>query len=261
MTASVTFVVPYYNEAGYIGRTLESLALQSCSDFHVVAVDNASGDSGPAEARAVAARYPGLSIEFIEERQPGKIHALKAGIARATTRYVGTLDADTIYPPDYVARCLALFARKPGTVCVLAFAAEGRADAPPRLVRQARLLPGKCHSGGCGQTFLRVALEQAGGFDADRWGWVLEDHEIIHRVGKLGRLAYDPPHLCFPADRRSDRSGCSWTLGERIAYKLLPGFAMDWFFYRFLAGRFARRGLANLALRSREWDPAQPASA
>lgn len=253
MTVPLTLVLPFYNEAGYIAATLESLAAQDCRDFRVIAVDNGSTDRGPAIARETVARFPWLEVEFLHEVAPGKIHALRTGTCAAETALVGTLDADTIYPPDYVARILESFARRPDAACVLAFAAEGRPLPPRSLILQSRLLRGKCHSGGCGQTFRREALEAAGGFDPARWGWVLEDHEIIHRVSRHGPLVYDSGHLCFPSDRRTDRSGCSWTLAERLAYKLLPGAAMDWFFYRFLAGRFTARGLANVRLRDQEW--------
>lgn len=252
----LTLVLPYYNEAGYIAATLESLAAQTERGFRVIAVDNASTDAGPQIARETAARFPWLDVAFLHEPRAGKIHALRRGTAAAGTELVGTLDADTIYPPEYVARVFASFERRPGAACVLAFAAEGRPKPSRSLALQARLLPGKCHSGGCGQTFRREVLEAVGGFDAERWGWVLEDHEIIHRASRHGPLVYDPAHLCFPSDRRSDRSGCSWTLAERVAYKLLPGAAMDWFFYRFLASRFAARGLGNVRLRDQAWQEA-----
>lgn len=260
MTRRLTLVLPYYNEAGYIAATLESLAMQDCHDFRVIAVDNGSTDRGPAIARETAARFPWLDVEFLHEAAPGKIHALRSGTRAATTELVGTLDADTIYPPGYVARILAAFERRPNAACVLAFAAEGRPLPPRSLILQSRILRGKCHSGGCGQTFRRDVLVAAGGFDPDRWGWVLEDHEIVHRVSRHGPLVYDARHLCFPSDRRTDRTGCSWTLAERMAYKLLPGAAMDWFFYRFLASRFTARGLANAKLREQAWGECGAAS-
>jgi glycosyltransferase involved in cell wall biosynthesis len=259
--AQLTLILPYFNEAGYIAATLESLSAQTERRFRVIAVDNASTDAGPDIARQTAARFPWLDVEFVHEPQPGKIHALRRGTSLAQTKFVGTLDADTIYPPDYVACTLAAFGRCPAAAGVMAFAAAGRSGPSPSLELQSRLWPGKCHTGGFGQTFRRDALEAAGGFDAERWGWVLEDHEIVHRVSRSGPLVYDRDHVCFPSDRRGDRTRCSWTLGERIAYKLLPAAAMDWFFYRFLASRFAARGLRNIRLREQVWHEGPTAGA
>ena len=250
----ITFVLPFYNEAEFIGRTLASLAAQRDRGFALILVDNGSTDGGAAIAREACAAMPDIAVEFIDEPTPGKLNALTAGLSRATTPFVGTMDADTIYPPEYVGRILRLFGQAGDVVAVLAFGMPEGADfASARLRLYAGLLPGKCHTGGYGEAFRRDALEKAGGFDAAIWPYVIEDHEIVHRVGKLGRLAYDPEHVCFPSDRRKDRSDCSWSLGERVLYKLLPAGMMDWFFYRFLARRFERRGLRNIRLRDQAW--------
>jgi hypothetical protein len=47
-----------------------------------------------------------------------------------------------------------------------------------------------------------------------------------------------------------------WTLGERIAYHLVPFAAKDWFFHGFLGPRFAARGQADTVLRDRAWGQA-----
>jgi hypothetical protein len=137
---------------------------------------------------------------------------------------------------------------------VLAFGqSPGEQYAPASRWLQAGLFPGKCLTGGFGQAFRRAMLERAGGFDPERWPFVLEDHEIVHRMVGQGPLAYARAHVCYPSDRRMDRSGCSWNLTERVLYKALPEAAMEWFFYRFLARRFERRGLRNIKLRDQAW--------
>lgn len=252
----ITFVLPYFNEAEYIGATLRSLAEQEDRRFSLVLVDNASADASAQVARDCCHAMPDIAVDFLHETRPGKIHALATGMAAVTAPLVGTLDADTVYPSDYVARVRASFARNPDAACVIALATDSvsrRARQLARLRLFAAVLPRKCHSGGCGQSFRRDALDRAGGFDPAIWPYVLEDHEIIHRVTRLGALVYDRDLLCNPSDRRSDRSVCSWTLSERVMYKLLPAATMDWFFYRYLAVRFERRGLNNLSLRARNW--------
>lgn len=255
--ALITLILPYYNEAGFIAATLASLAGQADRRFRLVLVDNASSDGSEQIARNACAAMPDISVSFLREPQPGKIHALRAGMAAATTDYVGTVDADTIYPPDYVKQALAIFARDPSASCALAFGLGPKAGRPMQLARlrlYARLFPRKCHTGGYGQNFRRDLLDQAGGFGIGIWPYVLEDHEIVHRMQKLGPILYGAGFFCLPSDRRDDRSRCSWSLAERIIYKLLPTVFMDWFFYRFLGPRMAQRGLGNLRLRERGWD-------
>lgn len=254
--ALLTLVMPYYNEAGYITRTLRSIAQQTDRRFQMILVNNASTDESEQLAREACRSMSDIAVQFLSEDHPGKIFALRTGLAEAATPYVATMDADTIYPPDYVARILREFAARKGVAAVLAFDRPAGAETLLATSRQrlfADYFPGKCHTGGFGQAFDRIMLEQCGGFASDLWPYVLEDHEIIHRIGKLGSLAYAPDHVCSPSDRRSDRSDCSWTTFERIAYKLMPAARMDWFFYAFLANRFERRGLRNIKLRDQAW--------
>ena len=254
MSGLISLVLPYYNEEAYLGATLATLAEQTDRQFELILVDNASSDRSAEIAAGAQALMPDVRVRLLEEPRPGKLNALATGVAAATGEIVATLDADTIYPPAYVGRMRALF--EDGVVAVLAFGRPpGSAGKASQLQRfYAALLPGKCHTGGYGDAFRHDALVRAGGFDLSRWPFVLEDHEIVHRIGRLGRLAYAADHVCFPSERRSDRSGCSWTVGERILYKFLPDSLMDWFFYRYLAQRFERRGLSNLRLRDKNWE-------
>ena len=68
-----------------------------------------------------------------------------------------------------------------------------------------------------------------------------------------GRSIYDAGHYCFPSPRRTNSHAVSWNGWEKIAYGLLPARAMPWFFYRHLAGKFARRKMLSEALRNRSW--------
>ncbi|MEB3415419.1 glycosyltransferase family 2 protein [Alteriqipengyuania sp. WL0013] len=252
----ITFVLPFYNEADFIADTLASLAAQACGDFELVLVDNGSTDGSVAIAKAELDRSPRLRGRFVSEPSPGKTNALVAGMAVATHEFVGTLDADTFYPPDYVERLLAAFDANPDAAMVIGIntgSDQRRSQVSPSKRMQIALWPRKCHGGGCAQAFRRDALEQAGGFDPARWPFVLEDHEIVCRVREYGGIAYDPRLVCRASDRRSDRSDAHWNRLERLLYKLVPAGRESWFFDKFLRRRFAKRGLSNLQLRNQAW--------
>lgn len=253
--ARLTLVLPFFNEEDYLSKTVESLISQTDRDFVLLLVDNASTDLSPNIAKELSRKFP-ETIRIIYEETPGKIHALKAGVAQACTEFVGTLDADTIYPVHYVEKAIRLLDEKQDATCAIAFAIDPSKQKQNELAKLrlfARLLPAKAHSGGCGQTFRRADLEAVGSFDPALWPFVLEDHEIIHRVTRRGVIAYGYDHVCYPAARRVWRGNCSWTLLERIVYKILPQSTMDWFFYRFLTRRFERRRLSNVRLREQSW--------
>lgn len=262
MTARLTIILPFFNEEGWIGRTVASLAAQSDQSFRLLLVDNGSTDKGAEEA-LLHAMPLGARATMLSCPTPGKIHALAAGLAEVDTALVATCDADTYYPPDYVRHIMAMFETGPQAAAVMAIDLYAPADDPlsrrrtARILRKSRRFRHKCHAGGYAQAFRTDALRATGGFDVGRWPYVLEDHEIAHRLMRHGPALYHADHVCFPSDRRASRKAVSWTRAERLLYRYLPPAAMDWYFYRFLGRRLAARNSMGIALRQKDWSSAQ----
>ncbi|WP_242123553.1 glycosyltransferase family 2 protein [Sphingobium sp. Sx8-8] len=258
MTEKLTIILPFFNEQGWIGPTIDSLAAQSDRRFRLLMVDNGSTDQGADEAVAHAAPLGGLA-SLVPCPVPGKIHAMAEGLARVETPLVAICDADTHYPTDYVQRIIALFDGHPQASAVMAidlYAPPSTAESRQRtafILRKSRRFPGKCHAGGYAQAFRTDALRAAGGFDTARWPYVLEDHEIVHRVMRHGPALYHADHVCFPSDRRACRKAVSWTRAERLLYRYIPAAALDWYFYHFLSARLAARSCHGTALRAKDW--------
>nr|WP_298898225.1 glycosyltransferase family A protein [uncultured Altererythrobacter sp.] len=253
----ITFILPFFNEEQYLGRTLACLDGQNDRRFALRLVDNASTDRSLAIAKEWARSATDIQVDIMQEPRPGKLFALQSGSKEIKTPLIGTLDADTEYPSEYVERTISAFSIRPDLAAFIALPADdSRKDdrASPSKWLQVALQPSHCHGGGCGQTFWREALERAGGFDPDRWPFILEDHEIVHAVGRFGPIGYNRDHTFRTAQRREAKGDCSWSLVERIGYKILPASAGSWYFHRVLAPRFAARGLANIALRSQSWN-------
>ncbi len=261
MTSSpkrIALVLPYYNEAGFILPTLAALAAQDTRDFQLIIVNNRSDDESPAMVEAFLAASD-IDYRHVTEDTPGVVPALMRGIALATGDMIGFLNADTIYPPQYISRCLALFDAHPAASSVMAidlYHPPASAQARRRLNRvrfASRIMPRKCHAGTYAQAWRLQPFRAAGGFDSAIWPYVLEDHEIMVRMMHHGASVYDRGHYCFPSTRRTNSGAVSWNGWEKIAYGLLPARAMPWFFYRYLAGKFARRNMLSAALRNRSW--------
>ena len=258
MTALLTIILPFFNEEGWIGATIDSLVAQDDDRFRLLLVDNGSTDAGAAEA-AVHGQPLGDRATILPCPTPGKIQAMAHGLAHVETPLVAICDADTHYPPEYVSRIIALFETDRAAAGVMAI----DLNAPPAdpasrrriafILRKSRRFRGKCHAGGYAQAFRTDALRAAGGFDSRRWPYVLEDHEIVHRITRHGTILYDPQHVCFPSNRRACRASVSWTRAERLLYRYVPRAALDWYFYRFLGRRLAARNSMGIALRRKDW--------
>ncbi len=259
MAEPFAVVLPFFNEERFLEATLASLAAQTRAPDKMVLVDNASTDASADIARTFAAEHPALNVEVRREQRAGKASALGCGLAGLREGFVATCDADTFYPPEYLARAEAIF-EGAGAAAVLAFGVASADPAKTRLLRakgaaMARLAPAQAHSGGYGQSFRAAALNAAGGFSPERWPYCLMDHEIMHRIVRDGgALGYDAGHWCVPSPRRENRKRVRWTLLERLFYHVVPKSRRDWFFYDYLGPRFAARKLGELALREQPWN-------
>ncbi len=253
---SWTVVLPYYNELAYLPVTLKSLLAQHLKPTRIILVDNHSTDGSSDLARTLTANS-GIDILHVNEPRPGKINALETGLARVETEFVAFCDADTFYPPHYLATADAVLRSGDDVVAAMAV---GSQNAGPRVKARvvSTILRRQTHTGGFGQSFRTSALRQAGGYSAQRWPFVLEDHEIMQRLFKVGRAKHAYNLWCVPSNRRSDRANVNWTLPEQLLYHLVPFALKDWFFYSFLAARFTKRGLANTNLREKTWVTAPP---
>ncbi|MEG3124859.1 glycosyltransferase family 2 protein [Sphingomonas sp. GB1N7] len=252
-------LVPFFNEQAFLARTIESLGAQSRA-ARIILIDNGSTDDSAGIARATCDRL-GLDYLLITEARPGKVQALKAGLRWVRTQYVATCDADTFYPAGYLAAAEALLEQDGCVVAGAYFVSEHantetRLKAGAKMCATARMLPRQCHTGGAGQAFRADVLRRAGGFDADLWGYVLEDHEVIHRMMKQGTMRYSEDLWCAPSPRERDRASIRWTLVERLMYSALAPWAGDWFFYDFLASRLRSRRLISQSIRERQFQGA-----
>ena len=252
-------IIPYYNEAGFIRGTIESAIAQAGASFRLILVDNVSDDGTEELCRRILADAPHVEVAYLREERPGHLFALDRGFAAVTTPYVCFWDADTVYPPHYLAEAERLL--KDGRH-VAAQAIDVYCDPQSREGRMRRwrmratqkLLAKQGHVGSYGQCFRTDALRQAGGPMSDGWRFVLYDHELMQRIYHQGRATGSTDLWCLPSPRRGANAHVRWTLWERILYHVTPFAAKDWFFYRFLAGRFARRRMMQENLRVRDWE-------
>jgi hypothetical protein len=239
-----TVLIPFNDEETFIGGVINSLAVQT-EPFDLILIDNASTDSSSALAQALCERM-GIEHIMVHEPRPGKVYALATGLALAQTQFVATMDADTKYPRDYLQNASRIF-QDPSCVAAQAFYVRRdwrdwrRAAAAIKVLIMTRLLPHQSHTGGAGQVFRTSTLRLAGGFDAKRWSFILEDHEIIHRVSRFGAIRADKAFCCSPARRENDFARTRWTLRERLLYHFTPARLQPWFFYDFLAPRLRAR--------------------
>ena len=256
-----TVVIPYFNEAAFLPDTLLSLAGQTLRPFRVVLVNNGSTDAGPSHVRDWADAQTGIEVLLLDEAVPGQVHALARGITAVKTEFLAICDADTRYPPDYLAKADAhLVAAGANVVGYIAHNSRGHADSfaerSKRWLYSAvipHILRNQAHGGGYAHLMRTDLFRASGGYSAALWPYVLKDHELAHRLMKQGQIRYATDLWVEPSTRRANRKGVRWTLWERLVYHASPPGAKDWFWYNFMRPRFDARGQKDIVLRAQPW--------
>jgi len=96
----VTFsiIIPVYNRPFEVGELLESLLLQTCSDFEVIIVEDGSTITCEQIVRSYENR---LTVRYFVKPNSGRSYTRNYGMERAEGKYLLFFDSDCILPPGY----------------------------------------------------------------------------------------------------------------------------------------------------------------
>lgn len=214
-TLVLSIVIPAYNEEGYIGKCLDSIAAQTLKPHEVIVVDNNSTD----RTVEIARQYP--LVKVIHEKRQHQVFAQAAGFNKATGDILGRIDADSILPPDWVEKIIQAFADDPKLIAVTGGADPY--DAPMKragsaifhsyiyvagLVAGHRLLWGSnCALRATGWRKIKNQVMMR----PDIW----EDYDMafcLARLGKIGYISKNPVGVSFRAMHTSFRAHVSYQL-------------------------------------------------
>lgn len=98
----VTVVIPNYNGKHFLAPCLEALARQTCQDFQILIVDNASEDGS---IDFLETEYPNVKY-IVLDKNYGFSKAVNIGIRSAKTPYVFLLNNDTKIAPTCIQELL-----------------------------------------------------------------------------------------------------------------------------------------------------------
>ena len=97
-TPLVSVIIPMFESAATVARTITSLRAQSLRDWEAVVVDDGSTDNGAAVVRQAA--EGDSRIRIVRQENRGLAGARNTGIAEARGKYLHFLDADDWLAPD-----------------------------------------------------------------------------------------------------------------------------------------------------------------
>ena len=98
----VSVVLAAYNEEQIIDRTLRSVLASKHPLAEVIVVNDGSSDRTAEKVLEVAEHDP--RVHLVQQHNTGKAGALNAGLGKASSEIIVTLDADTLLTPETIAR-------------------------------------------------------------------------------------------------------------------------------------------------------------
>ena len=107
----ISIITPSYNQAAFIGRTIQSVQGQR-GPFeleHIVV------DGGSSDGTLDILRSHGQAIRWISEKDEGQADALNKGLAMAGGDIIGWLNSDDLYEADALAAVAEVFEAQPAT--------------------------------------------------------------------------------------------------------------------------------------------------
>jgi glycosyltransferase involved in cell wall biosynthesis len=184
---TVSVVIPVYNQAESLERTLAAVARQTARPLEIVVVDDASRDDSAAVAARAAERSP-VPVQVIrrtKNRGPGA--ARESGWRAARGDLIAFTDADAVPAPDWIERALPHF-ENPQVGAV-----EGRitavgAEAPTIYTHQVKNIYGG-HFMTANMIYRRAVIERVGGFKTR----YREDSDLAFSVMEAGYdIVFEP---------------------------------------------------------------------
>lgn len=94
-TPQVSFVLPVYNAAQYVGAAIESVLTQTYGDFELIIVNDGSTDG----SRDIIAAFKDDRIRVLDQANCGLVPTLNRGVREARAAWIARMDADDISLP------------------------------------------------------------------------------------------------------------------------------------------------------------------
>ena len=192
----VSVVVPSYNHAPFVARTLRSIMAQTLAPAELIVIDDGSSDGSPRVIERTLNSCP-FPCELIARENRGLPATLNEGLARARGRYFAYLGSDDLWLAGFLRARVALLAARPQAA--LAYGHAYLIDAENRIVDctqdWARYADGDARRmllqtiAPMSPTVLyrRAALARHGWNEAAQ----LEDYDLYLRLSLEGEFAFD----------------------------------------------------------------------
>jgi alpha-1,3-rhamnosyltransferase len=195
---AVSVVVPSFNHAPFIERTLRSVFRQTLAPLELFVIDDGSQDDSPQIIERVLRDCP-FPCDFLARENRGLSATLNEGFARAARgRYFAYLGSDDLWFPQFLLARVRMLETRPRAV--LAYGNAYSIDAVDRII-DCTTVWARYRDGDVRRMLLETlaplsptVLYRRDALEAHRWNEEagLEDYELYLRLSAEGEFAFDP---------------------------------------------------------------------
>jgi glycosyltransferase involved in cell wall biosynthesis len=197
----ISVIIPLYNKAAHIQRTLDCVLAQTHGDFEIIVVDDGSTDGGAKIVR----QCPDPRVRLIQQPNAGVSAARNHGVSQAKAELLSFIDADDEWDRDFLATVLALREKFPdagvwgtaysimapnGTVCRVKLREDSLRQEQGLIMNyfQAATLEQPIHASS--MLVRKDAFLKIGGYRVGLQR--LEDTDLLFRLALRYPIAFDP---------------------------------------------------------------------
>jgi glycosyltransferase involved in cell wall biosynthesis len=202
MTPSVSVIIPVYNRAETIVRSVDSVLAQTFLDFEIIIVDDGSTD----QTRKIVQQMSDERIHLMcHDHNLGAAAARNTGMKVATGKYIAWLDSDDEWLTEKLKSQLEAFEQavpdqRAGYTAYERIEKNGVLDYVPKQVDYKKLFLGCDLSPGSTLIFERTLLDDIGYIDTslpryEDWDWLLRysaKYSLLPVNQPLARIHYTP---------------------------------------------------------------------
>jgi len=224
-------VIPAYNRAGIIARTIDSVLAQTFTDFEIIVVDDGSTD----DLKKICGEYHSSKIHYVYQDNAGSNPARNNGVKNARGHYVSFLDSDDTWEAEYLEEVLKKFNSDNEIGLVWVRNIKKYLPKGNTVIKKYKKLEGFVYREVLKQGYLinsscvtakRSLLEAIGGWDNNLRA--CQDDDICFRLAKITKVGYvDKVLSTFYIDERLDRISGSSSRRAWNSFLLWEKFADD----------------------------------
>lgn len=120
-----SIIIPLYNKAHTIQRTLKSVFAQNYNNFEVIIIDDGSTDDG---VKVITDFTNDSRLKIFQQKNQGVSSARNNGVAFAKYPYIAFLDGDDEWLPEYLETMNVVLDKHPsvGMICCAGYVRDGQ---------------------------------------------------------------------------------------------------------------------------------------